>query len=65
MHDCSDTSFPTSIITTRQNDNEQNETKTVKIFKILSFEKSKSGLCCFVQTTVDRFLFRSAAVLPD
>ena len=64
-HDCIDTSFPTSIIRTQQNDNEQNKTKTVTIFKILSFEKSISELCYFVQTTVDHFLFRSAAVFPD
>ena len=32
---------------------------------ILSFIKAISGLCCSVQTTVDHFLFRSAAVLPD
>ena len=42
----------------KQNKNSQN-------FQILSFELSISGLCCFVQTTVDHFLFRSAAVLPE
>ena len=42
----------------KQNKNSQN-------FQILSFELSISGLCCFVQTTVDHFLFLSAAVLPD
>ena len=42
----------------KQNKNSQN-------IQILSFELSISGLCCFVQTTVDHFLFRSAAVLPE
>ena len=58
-------SFSKEYYMTHAESERTKQNKNSQIFDILSTEKTTSGFCWFVQTTVDHFLFCSAAVLPD